>query len=117
MAIGQAVPGGGDLARPVRHFVVEFYRRHIAGLASLSLAMAVANFVGFEAPNVPLVDFNDATKCVVDARTVVPVTKEVANFISLELNALITMLKKLATSLAFEQKLEALCACQQVLKS
>jgi len=75
--------------------------------------MAIASFVA-ENATVSFDDLNDATKNVVEVNTVVPVTKDVVNYMSLELNALSAMLHKLTTSLAFEQKLEAICACQQV---
>ncbi len=51
---------------------------------------------------------------IIVTRTVFPVTKEKVNFLSLELNALCQMLDKMVNSLALEQKLEALTACQKV---
>ena len=111
--IGQTVPGGDDLARPLRHFIIEFYRRHLAGLSSLCLATSVVGFVDANAGTFG-VTLKDATKTVIDAKTSYPVTKEKVNFLSLNLKALCELLEKMIVSLSMEQKLDALTACQQV---
>jgi hypothetical protein len=113
-SIGQTFPNSNDMARPVRHFIVEFYRRQLIGVASTSLSLSVVNYAESVISEFPFHDLNDLTKVAVDRRIVYPATKEKVQFMSIELNALCTTLEKFTTALALEQKLEAIFACQQV---
>ena len=113
-AIGQSFPHSQDMARPVRNFIVEFYRRQLVGMASLTLCLSVVNFAESEAPELSCGQLKDLTKVVVDRRTVYPATKDKVQFLSIELAALCETLEKFTAALAFEQQLEVLFASQEV---
>ena len=102
------------MARPVRNFIVEFYRRQLVGMASLILCLSVVNFAESEAPELSCGQLKDLTKVVVDRRTVYPATKDKVQFLSIELAALCESLEKYTAALAFEQQLEVLFASQEV---
>ena len=112
--IGTTVPGGDDFARPLRHFIVEFYRRHLVGLPSLCLATSVVSFVHANGGSFGG-NLKESTKSVIDAKTSYPVTKEKVNFLSLNLKALTELLEKMIISLAMEKKVEAVNAYLQVI--
>jgi hypothetical protein len=72
-AIGQTLPAGDAIIAPVRHFVAQFYRRHLVGAASLALAAAVAADVAeASAAAVQHSDLAEAARSVVDGRATFP---------------------------------------------
>jgi hypothetical protein len=116
LAIGQNFPTTNDLARPVRQFIVEFYRRQLVGMPSMTLCLSVVNFAeSIIADLSPMWNqLSDLTKIVVEQQTIYPATPEKVQYLSLELNALCVNLEKMTTALALEQQLELLFASQQV---
>ena len=113
-AIGQTFPTSNDFARPVRQFIVEFYRRQLVGVASMTLCLSVVNFAESVIADLSPNQLSDLTKMAVECQTVYPATKEKVQFLSLELKALCASLQKMTPALALEQQLEALFASQQV---
>ena len=57
--VGTLFPTGDEIARPLKVFVTEYYRRRMLGLSSLCLSAVLCNFVNLSEPNL-LMNLPDA---------------------------------------------------------
>lgn len=77
--VGTLFPSGDEIARPLKVYVTEYFRRCMLGLSSLCLSVLVCNFVNLSEPNL-LTNLPDAnsgpTKLSISELTKVSVNRQ-----------------------------------------
>jgi len=117
--LGEPMPTGDDLARPVKIFLADFHRRRLQGLSTKIISTFVCSMIDTREP-VLLTDLpkaNDKDKLSMEElsrafvnRSVDKVPREVNRFLHLEVESLHDNLRKVEMARYMDQNIEALKA-------
>lgn len=123
-ALGQMLPTGDELARPVKVFLAEFYWRHLVGFATRSLSIFVCHYMQEAEPSLFTCDddeevvtkaaaLEEVARDFIQARLRRP-GKDRSHFLTLELGNLVGQMQKLELTKCFDENIEMLEASQQI---
>lgn len=122
--LGQTIPDGDELARPVKVFMTEFFRRCLVGYGTLSLSIVLCDLVNNTEPkllaNLPSAKAEkklsvvELSSAYLERKLSVPGLDDARLRLSAELNNLFALVRRVEMARFLEQNIEALNASQQI---